>query len=206
MMESGNVNDATKLLTNNTAGGILPLNKDTLVTLHQKHPEGREANENILIMGPVHTVDPVLLEVIDETLVLKAAKRTKEGSGPSGLDADRWRKPLTLKVYGDIGRDFRKAIANLIRKLCTEEVIHDESLKVFVACRLVPLDKRPGLKPIGVGEVLRRISANFIMSVAKEDVIGSCSKVQMCSGQAAGSEAVIHSIRSKSKSSKQFFS
>ena len=32
------------------------------------------------------------------------------------------------------------------------------------------------------------------MSVAKEDVIGSCSKVQMFSGQAAESEAAIHSM------------
>ena len=63
------------------------MNEKTLVTLHQKHPEGREANESILIMGP-QTVDPVLFEVIDETLVLKAAQRTRGGSGPSGLGVD----------------------------------------------------------------------------------------------------------------------
>ena len=142
-------------------------------------------------MGPVQTVDPVLFEVIDKTLVLKAAKRTKGGSG---LDADGWRKRLTSKVYGDSGRDFRKAIANLIRKLCTED-IHDESLEAFLACRLVPLDKRPGLRSIGVGEVLRRISGKVIMSVAKEVVTGLCSKVQKCSGQAVGSEAAILSMR-----------
>ena len=68
-------------------------------------------------------------------------------------------------------------------------------MEAFLACRLVPLDKRPGLRPIGVGEVLRRISAKVVMSIVKEDVITSCSKVQMCSGQAAGSEAVIHSMR-----------
>ena len=32
MMESGNVNGAIKLLTNNIAGGILPLNEKTVVT------------------------------------------------------------------------------------------------------------------------------------------------------------------------------
>ena len=44
MMESGNVNGSIKLLTNTMAGGILPMNdEETLVTLHQKHPEGRIA-------------------------------------------------------------------------------------------------------------------------------------------------------------------
>ena len=27
----------------------------------------------------------------------------------------------------------------------------------FIACRLMPIDKNPGIRPIGVGEVLRRI-------------------------------------------------
>ena len=70
-----------------------------------------------------------------------------------GLDAVGWRKPLTSKVYGDSGRDLRRAIANMIKRECimTEE---NSSLSAFVACRLVPLDKCPGLRPIGVGEVL----------------------------------------------------
>ena len=32
------------------------------------------------------------------------------------------------------------------------------SIKSFTACRLIPLSKNPGLRPIGVGEVLRRIA------------------------------------------------
>ena len=93
LMESGNVNGAIKLITNNMGGGILPLDDETLETLHQKHPEGKEADENIMLTGPIQHVDPILYEAIDETLVLKAAQRTKGGSGPSGLDADGWRKP-----------------------------------------------------------------------------------------------------------------
>ena len=71
--------------------------EETLVTL--KAPRRKAINENILIMVPVPNVDPELFEVIDD--VLKAAQRTKGGSGPSGLDADGWRKPLTSKVYDD---------------------------------------------------------------------------------------------------------
>ncbi len=38
------------------------------------------------------------------------------------------------------------------RQLCTDS-IHSEHLSAFVACRLIPLDKCPGIQPIGIGEV-----------------------------------------------------
>lgn len=194
MMQKGNVNGAIKLLTNNMAGGVLPLNDDTIEILREKHPIGGDLNEDNALQGPYVTVNPIIYDVIDDSLVLRAALTTKGGSGPSGLDADGWRKPLTSKVYGDCGGDLRTAIANVIKKLCTEYV-DDESLEGFLACRLVPLNKRPGVRPIGVGEVLRRICGKVIMAVMREDVIKSCSKIQMCAGQRAGSEAAIHAMR-----------
>ena len=42
---------------------------------------------------------------------------------------------------------------------------------LFVACRLIPLDKRAGLRPTGVGEVLRRIAEKAPMIVLKKDVL-----------------------------------
>lgn len=193
-MEKGNVNGAIKLLTNNMAGGILPLNEETLDTLRQKHPGEREVNEGALLQGPAPTVNPIIYDVIDETMILQAAKHTKGGAGPSGMDADGWRKPLTSRVYGEAGNDLRKALANVTKKICTEE-INNNSLEGFLACRLIPLDKKPGLRPIGVGEVLRRVCGKAVMKVVKKDVMKSCSEVQMCAGHAAGSEAVIHSMR-----------
>ena len=55
--------------------------------------------------------------------------------------------------YGDAGNDLRKAIASLIKKICIEE-IDDSSLSPLMVSMLVPLNKNPGLRPIGVGEVL----------------------------------------------------
>ncbi|XP_066919036.1 uncharacterized protein [Clytia hemisphaerica] len=194
-MEKGDVNGAIKLLTNNMSGGVLPLDDQTINLLRQKHPEGRDTNENNLLNGPIQHIDPIVFECIDEEMVSKAALSTQGGSGPSGMDADGWRKPLTSKVYGDCGKDLRKSIAKLTRKLCTQET-NDESLQGFLAARLVPLDKQPGVRPIGVGEVLRRISGKLVMAVVKEDVIVGGSRVQMCSGQKGGSEAAIHAMRS----------
>ena len=40
------------------------------------------------------------------------------------------------------------------------------------SCKLIdPLEKNPELRPIGVGEVLRRIDGKLIISHLKEDVI-----------------------------------
>ena len=52
-MTKGNINSALKLLTSNMENGILPLKKDTLSKLIQKHPKGKTASQNILLNGPL---------------------------------------------------------------------------------------------------------------------------------------------------------
>ena len=104
------------------------------------------------------------------------------------------RKLIASNVYGDTGRDLRRALVSFARKTCREEIA-DNSLEAYLACRLVPLDKNPGLRPIGVGEVLRRVIGKSIMYVAKKDVINSCSDIQMCSGRESGCEAAIHAMK-----------
>ena len=114
-MQRGNVNAAIRLLTDNMSHGILPLNKETLGLLIQKHPESEEATKDVILQGPIKEANPIVFETIDESLILKSAQATKGGSGPSGMDADGWRKPFTSKVYGDCGVDLRTALANFTK-------------------------------------------------------------------------------------------
>ena len=90
---------------------------------------------------------------------------TKVGSGLSGLDADGWRRMLTSREFGTSSTDLRKTFAQLIKRLCIEELERTASLETFTAYRLIPLHKKPGLRPIGVGEVLRRIAGKVIMMI-----------------------------------------
>ena len=60
--------------------------------------------------------------------------------------------------------------------------------------RVIPLDKNLGLRPIGVGEILRRITGKITVSVVKKEVISSTVSLQVCAGQEAGSEAAIHAM------------
>ena len=168
LTSKGNLNGALKLLTNYVSNGILPFTDATLQLLKQKHPESGEPPPEVLVEGPVRKIHPIVYNDIDESLILKAAMLTKEGSGPSGLDADGWRRMLTSREFGTSSTDLRKTFAQLIKRLCIEELETTTSLEAFTACRLIPLDKKSGLRPIGVGEVLRRITGKVIMMIFKK--------------------------------------
>ena len=127
---------------------------------------------------------------------------THGGAGPSGVDADGWRHMLVSRNFVSASEELRAELATMIRQLCTEKIeliTSNEgltsSIEAFLACRLIPLDKSPGVRPIGVGEVLRRIAGKVFMSVVKDDVQETVGSVQVCAGQAGGCEAAIHAMR-----------
>jgi hypothetical protein len=84
-------------------------------------------------------------------------------------------------------------MANMSRRLATE-MVDPSSIEAFLANRLIPLDKSPGLRPIGVGEVHRRIIAKTIVKFLKEDILRSAGSLQLCAGQESGCEAIIHAM------------
>ena len=78
--------------------------------------------------------------------------------------------------------------------MCTQE-IDPKELMAFVACRLIPLDKKPGVRPIGIGDVSRRIIAKAILYVIRTDIQLAAGALQTCAGHDAGAEAAIHAMR-----------
>ena len=53
-----------------------------------KHPAGKAASEDTKLHGPSPTVENIIFDVIDNSMVLEVAKITRGGSGPSVMDAD----------------------------------------------------------------------------------------------------------------------
>ena len=43
-------------------------------------------------------------------------------------------------------------------------------LSSYTACRLIALSKNPGVRPIGVAEVLRKIISKAILAVIGQDI------------------------------------
>ena len=79
------------------------------------------------------------------------------------------------------------------KKLFIENNEDPDSIESLVACRLIPLSKDPGVKPIGIGEVLRRIIGKAVTNIIKEDIIMSAGNLQLCGGQKSGAEIAIRS-------------
>ena len=193
-MSKGNINGAIKLLTNQMENGILPLNDETLNMLKQKHPESQAAHEDVLLTDIPELIHSVRYEDITPDLIRRSAMRTNGGAGPSGLDGDGWRRIITSNCFGTASTDLCTSIANLTKKVCTE--IHSsKSLEPLMASRLIPLDKNPGLRPIGIGEVLRRIIGKSIATILRDDIKQSIGSLQVCAGQDAGCEAAVHAMR-----------
>jgi len=57
------------------------------------------------------------------------------------------------------------------------------------------LSKNPGLRPIGVAEVLRRIISKAILAIIGRDIKEAAGGVQLCVGQVSGCEAGVHAMR-----------
>ena len=79
-------------------------------------------------------------------------------------------------------------------RICTEAV-HPDGLTAFVACRLIPLDKQSGVRPIGIGEVPRRIVAKAVLRLVDMDIREACDALQACAGCEGGCETAVHAVR-----------
>jgi hypothetical protein len=195
LIMEGKISAAIKLLEQDgSSGGLLKLTDEVMEKLKEKHPEPADVEEHSLHAGPVHQVPDALFESIDEQTVLKAALNTRGSAGPSGMDADAYRRILVSKNFNLEGKALREEVALLARNLSTKSY-HPDLLESYVASRLIPLDKLPGERPIGVGEVLRRIIGKMVVRNATEEIKEAAGPLQTCAGQGAGAEAAIHSMR-----------
>ena len=191
LMRKGNANVAINLLTETMRNRILPLNNETLNLLRLKHPDPKDAHVSVMLLDVAERVHAVKFELIDAEMIRKTVMKTRGGSGLSGLNGDGWKRILLSKNFGESSSDLYQTLAKVTKKLCTEEL--PSSLEGFLACRLIPLNKNPGLRPVGVGEVLKRIIEKVVVSVSN-DIISSVGSLQVRAGHEAGCEAAIHAI------------
>ena len=80
-------------------------------------------------------------------------------------------------------------------------------LSAFVAFRIIPLDKQPGVQPIGSGEVPQWIIAKAVLHLVDLDICKACGTLQACAGCEGGCEAAVHAVRQffHDPGSQQFF-
>ena len=193
LMMKGRLREATRLLSGEN-GRVLHLDSevDDDVTvrdiLRGKHPDAQLLKYSAVAPPSVDTFHPVIFEEITGTSILNAALHTDGGAGPSGVDAYAWRR--LFGTFQKASADLCKALAKITRRLSSSSV-DPEPLKPLVACRLIALDKCPGVRPVGIGEVSCRIINKAILTVIHSNIREVVGTLQLCIGQRLGCEASI---------------
>ena len=90
--------------------------------------------------------------------------------------------------------DLCDSLACPARKICSCYV-DPSSIEALMACRLIALNKNPGIRPIGIGKVCHRLIGKSVLSVIKPDILDVKGCQQLCAGQKSSCEAIVHCVR-----------
>lgn len=83
------------------------------------------------------------------------------------MDAQGWRCLCTS--FKEDSAALCNSLAGVCKRIFSAQV-DPEGLTAFVACRLMALGKCPGVRPIGIGEVVQHIIGKAILTTIGEEV------------------------------------
>ena len=115
--------------------------------------------------------------------VMWVASKLSGAAGALGAEAMELRNWLLR--FGCASEEFRVVVASLADWMAKSSPPW-AAYRALMACRLVTLDKRPGVRPVGIGETLRRALAKLVMRVEGEQAKTACGNLQLCAGLEAG--------------------
>ncbi len=194
LMLQGKVNAALRIVSN-SQGGVAKPSPEVLKKLKEKHPEAAPTDHSVILPGDFMKVPDSIWEKIDGQMIRSVALSTKGAAGWSGIDSDDLRPLICSKNYGRAAEQLCDAIADLTKRLC-KTFVDPESLTCFLACRLIPLEKGENdVRPIGIGETLRRIVGKAAVRAIRGDIQAACGSLQVCAGLESGCEAAVHAVR-----------
>ena len=202
LMFVGKTKAALDLLSQGQKGSVLhlndpsdPNNSDSPTVrdmLKSKHHQGQYAHAEYIIPSTPQDVHPVTFDSIDANVIRSTALRTTGSAGPSGLDAHEWRRLCT--AFKGTSTDLCNSLALVAKRLCTS-YMDPKCVSPLLACRLIALDKNPGVRLIGIGDTARRIIAKAILNIVRPDVQDISGWLQLCVGQISGIEAAVHAVQ-----------
>jgi hypothetical protein len=157
--------------------------------LLDKHPQMRDP-------GPAAMKDfdevPDFID-LDITIehVENIAKKMPGPAGLSGFDSSALKNVLLM--HGQASQRLRVVIAQLSQWLSNGNPPF-AAFRAALENRLIAMDKFPGVRPIGIGDVLRRLVAKCVLTGAGHSATTSCGSDQLCAGLRAGTDGAIHGV------------
>ena len=184
----GKIRLAVRFATMRDKGGVLaPDATDektgltVLEVLKGKHPEAIIPDAEVLEEYP-EVPDMVPLDTTSDTVVEVAAKLSGAG-GPGWVDAV-WLQQWLLR-FGTESHALREAVADFTRWMANETPPW-AAYRALMANRLLALDKCPGVWPVGIGEIWRRLLAKCVLQEAGAQATEVCGNDNLCAGLKAG--------------------
>lgn len=173
LMFEGKCGAALNMLSNESSGWVFNGNdvivsRDTSETMKEilknKHNRAQPLIQYAISdsIHSLHAVHPVMFWLYRCRLIRYAAKLTEGTTDPSGVDAHGWKRMCC--AFKSASSYLCHSLAPLTKCLCTTHV-HPTGLASLLACRLIAIDKCPGVRPIGISEVVRRIVSKAILFV-----------------------------------------
>ena len=134
--------------------------------------------------------ETVLLYFTDDEVTWVASKLSGAAGalGAEAIELHNW-----LLCFGCASEERRVVAAKLVDCMANSPPPW-AAYRALMACRLVEIDKRPGVHPVGIGETLCQTLANFFMRAAGDQAKTACGNLQMFTGLEAGIEGATHTV------------
>ena len=132
----------------------------------------------------------VPLDLTEDDMMWVASKlsRATGALGAEAIDMHNW-----LLRFGCASEELRVVLARLAEWMANSS-LHWDAYLAIMAYSLVALDKRPGVLPVVIGEMLCQALDKLVMREAGDQVKMACGKFQLFTGLEDGIEGSTHAV------------
>ena len=179
----------TRAVQSLTSAGLARPDRDTTRIMQSKHPQSARATA-------FRSSQSSPQMAFSQTTVMKATMSFRKGSapGPDGLRAEHLRA-ATQHAPPNRRAKAEEALTKLVNTMVAGNV-PDEVAPFLAGARLHAGNKKDGgIRPIAVGNILRRLTSKCSMSTVAERAASLLGPHQLGVGVKEGLEAIIHAAR-----------
>ena len=199
LMKSGSIRAAVRYITEREQSGVLqptdvagddPSGLLVHQVLQEKHPSPRPLAVEDLPSFP--TTPEFVTHVVSADDVAHVAARLHGAAGLCGTDSRAL--SFWLLGYKDLSSSLRTALARLAEWMANS-LVDWAAIRALMSNRLIALDKAPGVRPIGIGQIWRRTIAKCVLRATGDSAATASGADQLCVGLSVGAEAAVHTAQ-----------
>ena len=189
-MENGQYSKAAHILTSD---GLVPASQEAYDDMLAKHPQC-PAQPSIDCSSSQLSSDCCVISPSSVALAVNSFPNGT-GPGPSGLHAAHIKEGITCPSP-TIRATLLEVLTDFINLLCQGKVPSEVTPHLCGALLLATRKKHGGLRPIAVGEVLRRLASKCVVQYTHQSAVDYLSPLQLGVGVSGGAESIVHAVRS----------